>query len=91
MKAALLACLLALPGFAQDAGTPADAPIQVQLTAGQPAPFTGLLLTDAHAIDVANAVADGQSRVSLKVVVIAAGICLLGGAALGFAIARTAK
>lgn len=91
MKAALLVCLLALPGYAQDAGVPADAPTVVHLVTGQPAPFPGDLMTDDQSVKVANAVQDGQSKVGLKVVLITAGLCLLGGVALGVAVARVAK
>ncbi len=91
MKAALLACLLALPVAAQAPGLPADAPTTTVLKAGQPAPSNGVFLTDAQADAVANEVQAGQSRVSLTVVLVAVGLSLAGGVALGVAIGRVTK
>lgn len=92
MKAALLALLLALPCAAQDAPLPEDFPATgpdiVHRRAGEPAPFDGVLLSDAMAKVQAQRILDAEARPSWVVVLVAAGVCLGGGIALGVVIAR---
>ncbi len=88
MSALLLALLLTQ---APDAPVKSDE-VVVVVNAGDVAPFEGVLLTTNQSTAAANRIRaaehDRDSRVSLGVVVLTAALCLAGGTALGFAIAK---
>jgi hypothetical protein len=100
-RALVLALVVALPCYAQQADAPVAAPAVV-LSAGDVAPMHGLLLSDAAAIDAAKRLAASEAeakslRESIKQAppwwgYVLIGVAALGaGVGLGYGISRAAK